>query len=57
MLGAKPLMRRLLLPEEDQPGKSPVAILSYRLWSRTFNSDAGILGKSITLSGEPYVAR
>jgi predicted permease len=55
MLGAKPLMGRLLLPEEDKPGKSPVAILSYRLWSRMFNSDAGILGKSITLSGESYV--
>src|SRR5579862_8954114 len=55
MLGARPLMGRLLLPEEDRPGKSPVAILSYRLWSHTFNSDAGILGKSITLSGEPYV--
>ena len=55
MLGAKPLMGRLLLPEEDKPGKSPVAVLSYRLWSRAFNSDKGILGKSITLGGNPYV--
>ena len=28
MLGAKPLLGRLLLPEEDKPGKPPVAILS-----------------------------
>src|ERR1035438_660786 len=28
MLGAKPLLGRLLLPEEDQPGKPAVAILT-----------------------------
>src|SRR5580704_12948261 len=30
MLGAKPLLGRLLLPEEDKPGKAPVVILSDR---------------------------
>lgn len=55
MLGAKPLMGRLLLPEEDTPGKPPVAILSYRAWRKLFNSDPGILNKSITLDGKPFV--
>jgi predicted permease len=54
MLGAQPLLGRLLLPEEDKPGKPPVAILSYRLWKRLFNSDAHIVGKSITLRGNQY---
>ncbi len=54
MLGARPLMGRLILPEEDQPGKPQVAIMSYRLWQRLFNSDRAIVGKSITLSGKPY---
>ena len=40
MLGARPLLGRLLLPEEDKPGKPQVAILSYSLWKRLFNSDA-----------------
>ena len=35
MLGAKPLFGRLLLPEEDKPGKPAVAILSERLWMRS----------------------
>src|SRR4051812_24840560 len=34
LLGARPLHGRLLLPEDDQPGKSPVAILSYSTWQR-----------------------
>src|SRR5215471_8730028 len=54
MLGAKPLLGRLLLPEEDRPGKPPVAILSYDLWRRLFSSDPHIVGRSITLSGKPY---
>lgn len=51
MLGAKPLLGRLLLPEEDKPGQPPVVILSYRMWRRLFSSDARIVGKSITLNG------
>ncbi len=54
MLGAKPLLGRLLLPEEDQPGKPAVAILTDRLWKRLFNSDPAMVGKSITLNGEPF---
>jgi predicted permease len=54
MLGAKPLLGRVLLPEEDKPGKPPVAILSYQLWRRLFSADSNIVGKSITLNGKPY---
>jgi predicted permease len=54
MLGARPLLGRLLLPEEDQPGKPPVAILSYNLWQRLFNADTKIIGRSITLDGNPF---
>jgi predicted permease len=54
MLGAKPLLGRLLLPEEDQPGKPAVAILTDRLWKRLFSADAAIVGKSITLNGNPF---
>jgi predicted permease len=54
MLGAKPLLGRTLLPEEDKPGKPAVAILSHRLWRRVFSSDGQIVGKSITLDGKQY---
>jgi predicted permease len=54
MLGARPLLGRLLLPEEDKPGKPAVAILSYRVWTRLFNSDAKIIGRGITLNGNQF---
>ena len=55
MLGAKPLLGRLFMPEEDQPGKPDAAILSERAWRRLFNADPEIAGKSITLDGKPYI--
>jgi predicted permease len=55
MLGAKPLLGRLLLPEEDKPGRPDVAILTERAWRRLFNADAAILGKTILLNGRPFI--
>jgi len=55
MLGAKPLLGRLLLPEEDKPGKPDVAILSERVWKRLFNADPGILGRTIVLNDNPFI--
>ena len=55
MLGAKPLLGRLLLPEEDKPGSPDVAILSERFWRRLFNADPGIVGRTIVLNGNPFI--
>jgi predicted permease len=55
MLGAKPLLGRLLLPEEDKPGNADAAILSERIWKRLFHSDPGIVGKTIVLNGNPFI--
>jgi predicted permease len=55
MLGARPLMGRLLTTEDDVPGRTAVAILSYPLWTRLFNSDPKIVGKQIALNGNTFV--
>jgi putative ABC transport system permease protein len=57
LLGAKPIFGRLLLPEEDKPGKPAVVILSHAFWQRTFNSDRNIVGKLLTLNGLASSAR
>jgi len=54
MLGAQPLLGRLLLPDEDAPGKPPVAILTYSAWRRLFSSDPRIVGKSISIDGKAF---
>ena len=54
MLGAKVRLGRLLLPEDDHPGKAPIVILTDPLWRRMFSSDPGRVGKAIALNGSPY---
>ena len=51
MLGAKARYGRLLLPDEDVPGKAPVVVLSNAFWKRAFNADPNIVGKRIVLNG------
>jgi predicted permease len=53
MLGAKPLMGRVFLPEEDVPGKPDSIVLSYGLWKQAFGGDPNILGRNVTLEGKP----
>jgi hypothetical protein len=53
-IGVKPVIGRAFQPAEDQQGRDRVVILSHQLWRRRFDGNVGILGKSITLSGETY---
>jgi putative ABC transport system permease protein len=53
-LGVEPVLGRAFLPEEDQPGKEHVAILSHGLWQRSFGADQNVIGRMITLDGESY---
>jgi putative ABC transport system permease protein len=48
------MLGRDFLPEEGQPGRDHVVILSNRLWSRAFDSNRDIVGKTIRMSGEAY---
>jgi len=53
LLGAQPQLGRLFTAEDDTR-KPPVALLTHGVWTRLFNSDPGIVGRSITLNGDPY---
>jgi putative ABC transport system permease protein len=53
-LGARPALGRLFLPEEDQPGKNKVVVLSNGFWRRRFGADQSLVNKTITLNDESY---
>ncbi|MFY9610611.1 MAG: ABC transporter permease [Blastocatellia bacterium] len=51
MLGATSALGRVLLPNEDEPGKAATTILTHGFWQRRFGSDPEIIGKTLTLNG------
>ena len=55
LLGAKPLLGRTFTSDEDKLNAQHVAVLSYGWWVRRFASDPAIIGKTIALSGDPFV--
>jgi putative ABC transport system permease protein len=54
ILGAQPMLGRTFLAEEDNYSAPHVVLLSYHLWSGVFHGDAQIVGKTISLNGDPY---
>ena len=54
MLGAKAMLGRIFVPEEDEPGKPQTVVLTYGFWQREFAGDPGVVGRSIILDGHPH---
>jgi putative ABC transport system permease protein len=53
-LGAKPLLGKTFTPDEDQAGTDHVAILAEGLWQSRYGGDPNVIGRTITIEGEPY---
>jgi predicted permease len=54
MLGARPYLGRVFVPEDDLAGKQPVALLTHGLWRRVFGGDPQIVGRSVNLNGNQF---
>jgi predicted permease len=55
VLGVQPLLGRTLLPEEDDPGRSNVVVLSYRFWQEKFGGNRDIVGRDITIDARNFL--
>ncbi len=49
-----PALGRTFAPDEDQPGKEHVVVLSHAMWTSKFGADASLVGRPLVLDGEPY---
>src|SRR5262245_37518431 len=50
-LGVKVALGRNFLPDEDQPGKDNVVILTHGLWQRSFGGDPNVVGRTANVNG------
>jgi predicted permease len=54
VLGVWPATGRSFLPEEGNPGRDHVVILTDSFWRSRFHAEPSLVGRTITLDGIPY---
>jgi predicted permease len=54
MLGVPPMLGRWFLPSEGTAGADHVAVIGHGLWTRRFGADPSVVGRTLSLDGEPY---
>ena len=54
VLGSTPAAGRTFVPGEDAAGAEKVVVLSHRLWLLRFQGSPAVVGKTISLDGEPH---
>src|SRR5262249_9491936 len=52
--GVKPQLGRLFAAPDDQASAAPTAVISHGLWRDKFGGDAAVIGKTISLDGNPF---
>ena len=53
-LGVRPALGRPFSDDDFVVGKNHVLVISDALWRANFGADPGVLGRSISMDGEPY---
>ena len=54
ILGVAPAIGRTFRRDEEEPGRSHVAILTDALWRTQFGNDPQIIGRKILLNAQPH---
>jgi putative ABC transport system permease protein len=54
LLRVSAYLGRTFTPDDDRPGAPPVALLTHGLWQRRFGASPGVVGRSLTVDGEPH---
>ncbi len=54
VLGVRAALGRTFQPEDDVPNAARVAVIADTLWKRRFGGEPGVIGRIVTLNGEPH---
>lgn len=54
VIGARPLLGRLMHPDENLSERPEAAVLSHAYWRRRFGSSPDVIGTTISLDGWPF---
>jgi predicted permease len=62
MIGVKPVLGRMLLPEDGEGGTgtglgSPVVLLSHAFWTSAYGRDPTVVGRSLLVAGQPWAGQ
>jgi predicted permease len=52
VMGLRPLIGRLLGPHDDGPNAAGAAVLTYRFWHGSLNSDPNVVGKTVRFGSD-----
>jgi putative ABC transport system permease protein len=50
VMGLRPVLGRLITPQDDGPNAAGVVVLTYRFWSTVYKKDPNVIGKTVRLS-------
>lgn len=54
MLGLRPALGRLILPDDDRAGAQPVIVLSEAYWRRRFGADPSAIGRTLRVQNVTF---
>jgi putative ABC transport system permease protein len=54
VLRSQPMLGRTFTPDEEQPGRDQVVVISHELWQRAFGANPNIIGQTVTLNSRGF---
>ena len=54
MIGIEPMLGRQIRQDEDTAGSPRVVLLSHGVWQRRYGADPSVIGRTITVNGNPH---
>jgi len=54
LLGVKPALGRFFVPDDSKPGQNNVMVLSDAIWKKNFGGDPRVIGRSVSINGDPF---